>query len=1077
MTGPKHSKNKNIESIYPLSPMQEGMLFHSLYAPESGVYFEQLVYTISGNLNISAFKQAWQRVVDRHAALRTLFIWENLKKPLQIVQKQVNLPWPEYNWQLLSSTEQEKQLENLLTAEQKQGFKLDQAPLMRFILIQINEDTFQFIWNSNHLLIDGWSTPIVLKEAFAFYEVLDKREDVFLEPARPYEDYIDWLQKQDLSQAEAFWRQTLKGFTAPTPLVLDQARKNIAHQHGTYDEYHFQLSAKVTSALQSLPRQQHFTLSTLVQGAWALLLSRYSGETDVVFGATVSGRPPALSGAESMVGMFINTLPVRVQLSGESGLLPLLRQLQTQQVEREQYSYSPLVKIQEWSEVPRGGSLFESILVFENYPVDTFLQNLVLGDNSLKILNRRSIERTNYPLTIAVMPGKNLSVKTCYNTDLFSRDAIIRLAGHFQTLLEGIVADPEQRVLELPLLTETERHQIVVEWNDTASEYPRDRCIHELFETQAERTPDAIAVAGNGRQLSYADLNRRANQLAHYLKGEGVGPEVFVGVYMERSPEMVVGLLGILKSGGAYVPLDPAHPGARVAFMMKEAGMGILLTQGDLVDTLPAEGMRVISLERDWPKIAQEGTENPINRAAVDHLAYLIYTSGSTGRPKGIQVEHGSLLNLVFWHQRAFGVSAWDRATQVATPAFDASVWELWPYLTAGASIHIPDDETRGSAEGLRDWLVTEGLTISFLPTPLAEMMLSLEWPSEVPLRTLLTGGDKLHQRPGPGLPFDLVNNYGPTENTVVTTSGVVAPVDGFQGVPSIGRPIANVQTYVLDRYLKPVPIGVAGELHIGGDGLARGYLNRPDLTLEAFISNPFSNDPGARLYKTGDLARYLPDGNIEFIGRIDHQVKIRGFRIELGEIEVVLNEHPEVQESVVLTREDASGNPYLAAYIVPSEGSAPTVKELRTYLKKKLPEYMVPSAFVTLEAFPLIPSGKVDRKALPAPDVREQSEVEYVEPRTPVEETVARIWSELLGVDRIGVHDNFFELGGHSLRATQAISRLSDTFQTEIPLRAIFEKPSVAGLAELIETVLWASDKKNNATRVKTNDEELGEI
>jgi len=490
MTGPRHNKEKNIESIYPLSPMQEGMLFHSRYAPESGIYFKQLVYTISGNLNISAFKQAWQRVVDRHSALRTLFVWENLERPLQIVRKQVNLPWSEDNWYLLSSTEQEKRLENLLIAEQKQGFKLDQAPLMRFILIQINKDTFQFIWNSHHLLIDGWSTPIVLKEVFAFYEALDKGEDVFLEPARSYEDYIDWLQKQDLSQAEAFWRQTLKGFTAPTPLAVDQTQKDIPHQQGTYDEYHFQLSAKVTSSLQSLPRQQHFTLSTLVQGAWALLLNRYSGESDVVFGATVSGRPPALSGAESMVGMFINTLPVRVQLSEESTLLPLLRQLQTQQVEREQYSYSPLVKIQEWSEVPRGRSLFGSILVFENYPVDTFLQNLVLGDNSLKILNRRSIERTNYPLTIAVMPGKNLSVKTCYNTDLFSRDAIIRLAGHFQTLLEGIVADPEQRVLELPLLTEKERHQILVEWNDTASKYPRDRCINELFEAQVERTPD-----------------------------------------------------------------------------------------------------------------------------------------------------------------------------------------------------------------------------------------------------------------------------------------------------------------------------------------------------------------------------------------------------------------------------------------------------------------------------------------------------------------------------------------------------------------------------------------------------------
>jgi amino acid adenylation domain-containing protein len=607
------------------------------------------------------------------------------------------------------------------------------------------------------------------------------------------------------------------------------------------------------------------------------------------------------------------------------------------------------------------------------------------------------------------------------------------MLGNFQTLLEGIVANPQQRLSDLPLLTAAEQHQLLVEWNNTTKEYPQDKCIHQLFEAQVEQAPNAVAVVFEGEQLTYRELNARANQLANYLQVLGVGPEVLVGICVERSLEMLVGLLGILKAGGAYVPLDPAYPLERLAFMLEDASVSVLLTQARLVESLPQHHAPVVCLDGDWELIAQYGEENVSSGVMPKNLAYVIYTSGSTGKPKGVLVEHRGLLNLVFWHQRTFAVSPKDRATQLAGSAFDASVWELWPYLTAGASIYIANEQTRVLPQQLRDWLVKNAITISFLPTPLAESILSLAWPSDVALRTLLTGGDKLHNYPLLSVPFELVNNYGPTENTVVTTSGSIPAKPRTDVAPPIGRPIANTQVYLLDEKLQPVPIGVPGELYVSGDGLARGYLNRPDLTAQKFIPHPFSDnqsvsgaapeelagcDSTLRLYRTGDLARYLPDGNIEFLGRLDEQVKIRGFRIELGEIEALLAQHPDLREVVVVVREDIPGNKFLAAYVVPklealSPASPPTISELRSFLKAKLPDYMVPGAFVFLEAMPLTPNGKIDRRALPIPDSsRREQEDNFVAPTSPTEEILAAIWAEVLGLQQVGINDNFFDWG-----------------------------------------------------------------
>lgn len=598
------------------------------------------------------------------------------------------------------------------------------------------------------------------------------------------------------------------------------------------------------------------------------------------------------------------------------------------------------------------------------------------------------------------------------------------------------------------------------EWNDTRSEYPRDETIPALFEVQARRSPGATALvsACEERVLTYDELDRRANQLAHHLSKLGVRRETIVGIYLERSLELFVGILGILKAGGAYLPLDPTYPEERLAFMLNDAKAPVLVTRQSLAARLPAGRWRVVALDIEGLEIAQESVDSPTSGVLAEDLAYVIYTSGSTGRPKGVEITHNSLLNLVFWHQRSFGVTPVDRATQHAGIGFDAAVWEVWPYLTAGASVHLPDEAARVAPEVLRDWLVAQRITISFLPTALAESVMALQWPPETALRVLLTGADTLRRYPPPGLPFRVVNNYGPTESTVVATSGAVLPAERPDLPPSIGRPIANTQTYILDAQLRQVLIGEPGELHIGGAGLARGYLNQPELTAEKFIPNPFSDAPGSRLYKTGDMARYLPDGQIAFLGRIDDQIKIRGYRVEPNEIVTVLNRHPTVEASLVVGREDSTGDKHLVAYIVPVPPSQPAENALREFLRISLPEYMVPAVFVPLAALPLGPHGKLDRAALPAPDgANILRQHDFVAPRTPLEDRLARILSGLLHLEQVGIEDNFFLLGGHSLLGTQVINRVRDAFGVELSLRSLFEAPTVAGLSAEIKRRILA--------------------
>lgn len=910
-------KAENIEDIYKLSPTQQGLLFHTLYAPESGVYCDRYTIAFKGNLNSSAFEQAWQQAAKRHSVLRTSFFWEEVEEPMQVVHRQVALPLEQYDWRGINPAEQQHKLEAFLKADRSRSYQLCNPPLMRLALIQMNDDVYQFIWSNHHILFDGWSRFVLFKEVLELYQALNNGNHIYLKPSFPYRKYIAWLRQQDLSQAEAFWRRTLQGVTAPTPLVVDRLISSISSTE-EYSEQQIELSLANTDRLKSLARQSQLTLNTLVQGAWALLLSRYSGEDDVVFGANTSGRPVDLPGVESAVGLFVNSLPVRVQVNATDSLIPWLKKLQSKQAQARQYEYSPLVQVQGWSELPKGVPLFNSLIAFENYPVDASLRQ---KNKSLEICDFTVVNRTNYPLSVIVAPNAQLLLKIIYDRRYFDAATITRMLRHLQTLLVGMAANPQQRLQDLPLLTKTERHLCLVTWNNTQTEYPLNLCLHQLIEAQVEKTPDAVAIVFAEQQLTYQQLNSRANQLAHYLQKLGVKPEVKVGICIERSLEMIVGLLGILKAGGAYVPIDPDYPPQRQGFIVQDCQISLLLTQEKFKATLSEFEAQVICLDSDWGMLLVEQTDNLVTNITPDNLAYVIYTSGSTGQPKGAMNTHVAVCNRLLWMQDTYQLTANDRVLQKTPFSFDVSVWEFfWPLLT-GACLVVAQPGSHRDSNYLVKLIATEQITtLHFVPSMLRIFLQEQGLEQCHSLQRVFCSGE--------ALPFDLqqsfferlqaklYNLYGPTEAAIDVTAWT-CQCNSTQAVVPIGSPIANIQIYILDAQLRLVPVGVPGELYIGGIGLARGYFNRPELTAEKFIPHPFSDRPGARLYKTGDLARYQPDGTIEFLGRIDYQIKLRGLRIELGEIEAVLGQHPAVQQTVVVAQEDEVGKQRLVAYVV----------------------------------------------------------------------------------------------------------------------------------------------------------------
>jgi len=1060
-------KSKKIEDVYPLSPMQQGMLFESLLTPEKGVYIGQICYELQGNLNVSALERSWQQTVDRHGVLKTAFVWEKLEKPIQVVGRHVQVPLEFYDWCSLSTSEKQKQLKAFLEADQHRDFQFSKAPLLRLTLIQLTNDTYQLILTHHHIVLDGWSLPLLFEEVIAGYEAFHLGKELHIKPPRPYRDYILWLQQQDISEAKKYWQQLLKGFKAPTPFLIDQVSDHLISQDKNYAKQNIQLSIAETIALQSLARKHRLTLNTIIQGVWALLLSHYSSETDIVFGSTSSGRPANLIGADSIIGNLINTLPVRVCVNQEELILPWLEQLQNQQIESRNYEYSPLIEIQKWSEVPQGIPLFESIIVFENYPMDESLQQRI-GD--LKIRKVDSILETNYPLTIAVGVSRKFYIDIIFDPQHFEGATITRMLGHLQTLLVGIIINPDRRLADLPILTATEQHQLLVEWNATQADYPLDKCIHQLFEEQVKRTPEAIAVVFTQDKLTYRELNCKANQLASHLQQLGVKPEMLVGICLERSLEMVISILAILKAGGTYVPLDPAYPQERLLFMVDNASISLVVTETPWQNLFAQKPVKLLHLDQQWQTNNQNiNDDNPKSEVTPANLAYIIYTSGSTGQPKGVMIEHRSLCNHMLWMQSKLPLNPSDKVLQKTPFSFDASVWEFYAPLLVGGQLILAQPKGHQDPAYLSQLIVEKGVTILQLVPSLLRMLLE-EKPlaSCQSLRRVFCGGEvltrDLQQRFYEQLKnTQLYNLYGPTEATIDTTYCLCSnqpPV-----FDSIGKPISNVQVYLLDPRLQPVPMGVIGEIYIGGAGIARGYINRPDLTSQSFIPNPFNHVNSSRLYKTGDLARYLPDGSLQFIGRIDHQVKLRGFRIELAEIETQLSQYPGVKQVVVKVREDNPNQQRLVVYLVLENEVIPTFRELRHFLRAKLPEYMIPASFVFLEAFPLTPNGKIDHQALPIPEnSRLDLSETLVAPRTPTEEILVQIWSKVLLVDEIGVYDNFFELGSDSILSLQVIAKANQA-GLQLTLKQIFEYQNIADLAAVVQNVDVSSAPQNLVT------------
>ncbi|BAY78314.1 amino acid adenylation domain-containing protein [Nostoc linckia NIES-25] len=1032
----------------PLSYAQQRLWFLDQFQPNSPIYNIPLALRLAGTLNRVALEQSLEEIIHRHEALRTNFITV-AGKPSQIVQTQRNWTISVVDLQHLPISEQETATQQLAQQQATQAFDLASTSLIRAELILLSETEHILLVSMHHIVSDDWSMNLFVQELTVLYNTYSQGESSPLAPLPiQYADFAiwqrQWLQGDLLQSQLSYWEQQLAD--APALLVLPTDRPRPAVQTFAGASLEFELSLDLTGKLTQLSQEQGCTLFMALLAAYDTLLYRYTGVADILVGSPIANRNR--NEIEGLIGFFVNTLVMRTDLSGNpsfSELLGRVREVALGAYSHQDLPFEMLVEALQPQRNLSHSPLFQVAFVFQNAPTS----ELEMTGLTVSLLTTE-IVASKFDLTLAIANTPTGLVGAWeYNTNLFDRSTIERLTGHFVTLLEAIVTNPQERIAQLHLLTAVEQQQLI-EFNDTTVDYPTDKCIHQLFEEQVARTPDAVAVVYENQQLTYSQLNSRANQLAHYLKSLGVEADTLVGICVERCLDMVVGQLAILKAGGAYVPLDSEYPSDRLSFMLEDAQVPVLLTQQPLVDKLSTHPAKQVLLDTDAAIISQYSSENPVTATKAKNLAYVIYTSGSTGQPKGVLVAHEALLNLVFWHQRTFKITASDKATQLASTAFDAAVWELWPYLVAGASIYLIKPGILGSGVDLQDWLLSENITISFLPTPVAEQLLSLEWKQNTALRTVLTGGDKLNRYPSNLLPFQVVNNYGPTENTVVTTSGVVV-ADGQQKniAPPIGRPIANAQVYILDEYLQPVPIGVPGELHIGGASLARGYLNRNELTQQKFIAHPFEAVQGSRLYKTGDLVRYLADGNIEYLGRIDNQVKVRGFRIELGEIEAVLNQNADVQTSCVILREDIPGEKRLVAYVVPYSQQIPTTSELRQYLSNHLPLYMMPQALVILESLPLTANGKIDRRALPKPEL--DTTAEFVAPRTPVEETLAQIWAQVLKIEQVGIHDNFFELGGHSLLATQIISRVQSAFSISLPLRYLFESPTIAQLSEAI--------------------------
>ncbi|MEU9000048.1 amino acid adenylation domain-containing protein [Streptomyces caniferus] len=1042
---------RDIEAIYPASPLQQAMLLNSQLAPSSGVYVLQLSFDIRGHLDSGALRAAWDDAIARHAVHRTLFTHVDRDQPLQVVRRSVDLPWREEDWSAFPAPEQQARFEALLADDRTTDFDPARAPLMRCALIRLSDQCHRFLWTRHHSVSDGWSMPVVMGEVLNGYRRHVEGGTVPPGPGPQYREYIAWLRDQDEAKAEEYWRGALAGVHGPTPLGIGRPPAAGYPAPRTVAKRRVALPARTTAALQAAARRERLTLSTYAQGAWAILLRRYGGEPHVLFGMIASGRPPSLPGVEAMVGPFLNTLPAPVHVDDGEPVADWLRALQSAQVEREEFGYAPLSRIRRWAQLPGDVPLFESLVAFENFPLDAELGSV---NDVFEVEDVRMAEQTSFPLTLTVAPGDPMTVQIAYDEDRFDADSVARMLDHYEVILTAL-ADAPGRIRDLPVLTEDERRRVLVDWNtdgnqepagtgDTPAERAQPRSVHQMFEAQAARTPDATALIASEDRLTYRELDARAEHLAARLRRAGVRPGAFVGVCLDREADLPAALLATLKAGAAYVPLDPAYPLSRIEQILGDAEPVVVLAQETTREVLARSSARLLLVDADDAPQEAATPSDPAGTPPHDQsVALVIYTSGSTGRPKGVRITHGNVVALLDWAQGVFSREELSGTLASTSICFDLSVFELFLPLSVGATVILASN-----ALLLPSLPARESVTlVNTVPSAIDTLLRLGELPSRVRVVNLAGEplprdlADRLYARDGIRKVYDL---YGPSEDTVYSTFALV-PERG--GKPLIGRAIAGSQAYVLDDRMNPVPVGIVGELYLGGEGVAQGYHARPSLTAERFVPDPYGSRPGGRLFRTGDLARWLPHGELEYLGRNDRQVKLRGFRIELGEIEAALRRLPGAREAVAVVREDQPGAKRLVAYVVAEGTGAFDGGEAARALRATLPDYMVPAAFVALPAVPLTPNGKVDWAALPSPEPARARRTHRA-PRTGAEKTIAAIWSEILGVERPGTDEGFFDLGGDSLLLARVFGRVKAAFPGKVVMTDLYQHPTISALA-----------------------------
>ncbi|MEM9823179.1 MAG: amino acid adenylation domain-containing protein, partial [Bacteroidota bacterium] len=1018
-------------------------LFHGLYENDSTAYTVQTSMDFEKGLKVELLNKAMNFVINNHSILRSTFLHDQFKIPVQCVYHHIDIPFIEVDYSALDDEEQVEAVRQYMETDYKTDFDFVAPPLMRLILIKLGDERYKLIWTYHHILMDGWSMPILMEEILRTYESLLNNVAPQEMEADHFEDYVNWINSKDKQEERRFWENYLEGFDTPNLLSVNHkaARNKGGEELQTQS---LQFDFECSSTIRQFAKNNRLTVNTLIQGVWSLLLAKYTGSQDVVYGVTVTDRPAVLGNAEKRVGMFINTIPLRCSIDPQKKVVDWFLDLQTNHASSKDFQSTSVSDIQRWANI--SGDFFDSILVFENYPMDAALASC----DFLEIKNYQLREATNYLLTIDVKLEDKLQIDFTFNEDLIAEEKVKGFSEQFYSIIEQIVLMETNQLADIKLLNDSEKTMLLA-FNQTEVAYPQDQTLVDLFEQQVERTPQSTALVCGDASRTYTELNEAANQLANYLSKEGIGKEDLVIVGMDRSIELIISLLAVLKCGAAYVPVDPSYPKQRIDLILEDTAAKLILSQEEHVAQFQANengrDYRCLLVDQEWPLIEMEDKQSNDFELNANQLAYVMYTSGSTGQPKGVMIEHQSLVNYFHYSRQTYGTDIDHFNFPLFTSlSFDLTQTSLWLPLISGGQLFVENEEGLGL---IIDNIVENKALNAIKLTPSHALLFEgNEQPSNI--KVAIVGGEALKANHLAKLrslnpEIRIFNEYGPTEATI---GCIVDEVKNDRRIV-IGQPIFNTQIYIMDQNMALAPIGVKGEICIGGDALARGYWNRPERNQAKFVPNPFSDQPGARLYRTGDLACWLPDGNIEYFGRLDDQVKIRGHRIELAEIEAVIAQSNLVKECTVITTAEGRGE-QLVAYIVAKKTFDKV--ELKKWLEDHLPDYMVPAIYVELDEIPLTSNGKVNKKRLPAPELTTNDAANYLAPRDETEESLAAIWRDILNLNKVGVYDNFFEIGGHSLLAIRVVSAIRKEFDVRITVNVLFEYSSIADLSTYIK-------------------------